>query len=194
VGYPQHHHYSRTRADENYHPSVHNPSPSALSSRTQHGYPDHRNSLSFLSTYEVGRNLTHSTPYDAFAHSAIDRHPSTVAAAAAAPRSNSNLMAKFLRASQRSLFVRDLPYSCDSNGLEKFCHENLLEYLTTIQVPFIHSERLVESAYVCRNKEGRTQQVGYVLFPSVELCRLALDGLHMKRFLGRDIRFVIVIS
>lgn len=133
VGYPQHHHYSRTRADELYHPFVHNAPPSALSSRAQHGYPDHRNSLPFPSTYKVGRNLTHSTRYDAFAHSAIDRHPSTVAAAAAALRSNSNLMAKFLRASQRTLFVRDLPYSCDSNGLEKFCHENLLEYLTTIQ-------------------------------------------------------------
>lgn len=50
----------------------------------------------------------------------------------------------------------------------------------------------MESAYVCRNKEGRTQQVGYVLLSDVELCGLALEVLHLKRFLGRDIRYVMI--
>lgn len=119
---PHRHDYHRPSyeyADEPFHPSLHNSSHPSLSIRSKHGYSDHR-------------NYAHSRPYNGFTG---QPHPASASASAApvAFINNSNSMAKFLRSPQRTLFVRDLPYSCTSAALKQFCLEHLMDYLATIR-------------------------------------------------------------
>lgn len=80
----------------------------------------------------------------------------------------------FSRNSKRSIFVRDLPYCCTSADLGDF-------FSHALNTPVLH-------AMVCRNKQGRTLQIGYVLFQSEDAVRLSLETLNGCRFIGRDIR------
>jgi hypothetical protein len=80
----------------------------------------------------------------------------------------------FSRNAKKSIFVRDLPYCCTSADLGDF-------FAHALNTPVVH-------AMVCRNKQGRTLQIGYVLFQSEDSVRLALDTLNGCRFIGRDIR------
>lgn len=80
----------------------------------------------------------------------------------------------FSRNAKRSIFVRDLPYCCTSADLGDF-------FAHSLNTPVLH-------AMVCRNKQGRTLQIGYVLFQSEEAVRVALDTMNGRRFIGRDIR------
>lgn len=81
----------------------------------------------------------------------------------------------FSRNAKRSIFVRDLPYCCTSADLGDF----FAQALNTV----------VLHAMVCRNKQGRTLQIGYVLFQSEEAVRIALETMNGCRFIGRDIRY-----
>jgi hypothetical protein len=137
VGDPHRHDYHRPSyeyADEPFHQSFHNSSHPSLSIRSQHGYSDHRNSPPYSPTYgdPSHRNYAHSRPYNGFAG---QPHPASASSSAApvAFINNSNSMAKFLRCPQRTLFVRDLPYSCTSAALKQFCLEHLMDYLATIR-------------------------------------------------------------
>lgn len=80
----------------------------------------------------------------------------------------------FSRNAKRSIFVRDLPYCCTSADLGDF-------FAHALSTPVLH-------AMVCRNKQGRTLQIGYVLFQSEEAVHVAMDTMNARRFIGRDIR------
>lgn len=86
----------------------------------------------------------------------------------------------FSKNPKKSIFVRDLPYSCTSRDLIDFFSE-------TLRSTVIH-------AVVCKNRFGRTLQIGYVLFQSDEAVQMAVDTLNGCRFIGRDIRFVNIVT
>lgn len=81
----------------------------------------------------------------------------------------------FSKNPKKSIFVRDLPYSCTFRDLAEFFSESL-------QTPVVH-------AVVCKNRFGRTLQIGYVLFQSEEAVQMAVERLNGCRFIGRDIRY-----
>jgi hypothetical protein len=81
----------------------------------------------------------------------------------------------FSKNPKKSIFVRDLPYSCTFRDLAEFFSE-------TLQAPVVH-------AVVCKNRFGRTLQIGYVLFQSEEAVQMAVERLNGCRFIGRDIRY-----
>lgn len=88
--------------------------------------------------------------------------------------SANNDLVPFQLNSNRSVFVRDLPFACTSNVLKEY-------FIEKLSVP-------VEKALVCENRKGRNLQFGCVLFEKEEHVQLAIDTLNNSRFQGRDIR------
>lgn len=86
-----------------------------------------------------------------------------------------NDLSIFQSNSERSVFVRDLPFACTSEVLRDFFIENL--GLTP------------EKALVCENRKGRNLQFGCVLFEKEEDIHLAINTLNNSRFQGRNIRY-----
>ncbi len=80
----------------------------------------------------------------------------------------------FSKNPKKAIFVRDLPYSCTARDLVDFFSDSL-------RTPVVH-------AVVCKNRFGRTLQIGYVLFQSEEAVVMAVENLNGCRFIGRDIR------
>lgn len=83
-------------------------------------------------------------------------------------------MSVFSRFPTRTLFVRDLPYSCTSQDLKNFFSEELGVYITR--------------ALVCDNRQQKPLHFGYVLLPDDEMVGIAVQALNGRRFRGRDIR------
>ncbi len=88
--------------------------------------------------------------------------------------STANDLVVFQTNSNRSIFVRDLPFACTSQVLRDYCAERL-------KVPIL-------KALVCENRKGRNLQFGCVLFETEDHVHLAIDVLNNTRFQGRDIR------
>ncbi len=80
--------------------------------------------------------------------------------------------------SNRSVFVRDLPFACTSQTLKDFFTEKLGE--------------CVEKALVCENRRGRNLQFGCVLFEKEENVQQAIDALNSTRLQGRDVRYLYI--
>lgn len=83
-------------------------------------------------------------------------------------------MSVFSRFSSRTLFVRDLPYSCTSQDLKNLFCEELGIYIAR--------------ALVCDNRQQKPLHFGYVLLPDEEMVQIAVNKLNGCRFRGRDIR------
>lgn len=82
----------------------------------------------------------------------------------------------FSKNPKKAIFVRDLPYSCTARDLVDF-------FSDALRTPVVH-------AVVCKNRFGRTLQIGYVLFQSEEAVIMAVENLNGCRFIGRDIRIL----
>lgn len=93
-----------------------------------------------------------------------------------ASASTANDLVVFQANSNRSIFVRDLPFACTSEVLRDYCAERL-------NVPIV-------KALVCENRKGRNLQFGCVLFETEDHVQLAIDVLNNTRFQGRDIRIL----
>lgn len=90
------------------------------------------------------------------------------------PDQNDHRVSIFSRYPERSLFIRDLPFSCTSHDLKRFAAEQT-------QLPIIR-------AMVCDNKQQKTLYFGYVLLGSEDQVPIAIERLVGKRFIGRDIK------
>jgi RNA recognition motif-containing protein len=77
---------------------------------------------------------------------------------------------------QLTVFVRDLPYCCDANILQKFLVSQL--------------NRPILRAKVCCNKSGKTLQYAYIMFESEADAAFAVESLQGVRFIGRDLRYL----
>jgi RNA recognition motif-containing protein len=86
-------------------------------------------------------------------------------------------MSVFSRFPARTLFVRDLPYSCTSQDLKNYFSEELGVYIAR--------------ALVCDNRQQKPLHFGYVLLPDEEMVPVAVQKLNGCRFRGRDIRLVL---
>lgn len=88
----------------------------------------------------------------------------------------SNNLDAFSGQSDRSVFVRDLPFCCTTESLVE-----LFERELGIQI---------EEAIVCRNTEGKTLQYGCILFAKEDDVQLAIEKFTDYRFFGRNMRLV----
>lgn len=73
----------------------------------------------------------------------------------------------------RSLFIRDLPFSYMANDIRKLCE---------------HEGFTVVDAHVVTTSQRKTMQFGCVMFSTDEEAQQAKERLHNKRVHGRDLR------
>lgn len=79
--------------------------------------------------------------------------------------------------SNRSVFVRDLPFCCNTEDLR-----TLLEKEGGVKV---------EDILICRNSEGKTLQYGCAMFPTPDDVETVMEKLNGHRYHGRDIRYAL---